>query len=367
MPFYRVSVQVPDTYVARIRATHAERTQPALLADVESRVSRLTGGICSALTTMQDPTGPALFTRFTIITQCPRAPQIGARDDIVSIVRVEEVEAPPPALLREGTRIPWDSGLNADEISMIEKALLNERNPRHLHGIAATLEPYFPAAASILDAKGDLVEQKVLMDRQAARELENEIARYEIPRSSRDLLLSRSRELFAYAARMQIPEMIAREEVKRIASSLIDPGGSRQTTMPAALPLARLLTRDIRVAGRNLRIVCPYAIREALPPHPEDGAQNETSVQLALGMQKPKMARIDNEHQIPGRLRQLSAPQVRLDMGRPLTILERKVVRAHANMERAKQAIERRRWVDWYRRRERAYGSYQPSAISYQR
>jgi hypothetical protein len=26
-------------------------------------------------------------------------------------------------------------------------------------------------------------------------------------------------------------------------------------------------------------------------------------------------------------------------------------------MERAKQAIERRRWVDWYRRRERVYGS----------
>lgn len=358
MPFYRVSVQVPDAYVDRIRATHPERTQPVLLADIEGRVSRL-AKLCTILTTMQDPTGPRMgtYTPFTIVGQCTAPPAVGAHDDAVRIVRVQEVEPPPSALLREGTNIPWDSGLTANEVSMIENALLNERNPRHLHGIAATLEPYFPAAASVLDAKGDLVEHKIMMDREASRELEQAIAANPLtPAQTRALVEARD-ALFAYAARMQIPEMIVREEVKRIAGSLIDPDGSRQTTMPAALPLARQLTREIRVQGRPLRIVCPYAVREALPPHPEDGALNETSVQLALGSMKPKMARIGNEGMIPNRLRQLNLPQVRLDMGRPLMLSERKALRALANMERAKQAIERRRWEDWYRRRERAYGS----------
>lgn len=353
MGFYRVVVRVPDRYVEYFRRSHAERTQPQLLADVEGRIQRLASG--RVLTTMQDPTGPAGLTQFTIIGEWTAPPTLAMRDDVLQIVRVEEVEAPPTALRREGTRVPWDSGLLPDEVTMVENALLSERNPRHLHGIAATMEPYFPAAASILDAKGDLVEQKVLMDRSAARELEAAVADYALPPDLLAQIGAERDRLAAYVARFGIPEMVAREEVKRTAGALIDPNGKMpRGSLAAGTPLASLLPRTIRFQNRPIKIICPYALRAALPPDPEDGALNETAVQLAIGAQKPKMTMIAVEQQIPGRLRQVSAAPVRMDVGRPLTLMERKYLRASANLERARQAIERRRWVDWYRRRERA-------------
>ena len=363
MSFYRVVVRVPDLYVERFRLTHAERTQPALLADIEGRLLRLaTNGSGRVLTIIQDTTGPLGQTLFTAIGEWQRPPTALMRDDVLQIVRVEQVEAPPPALTREGTQIPWDSGLLPDEITMVENALLTERNPRHLHGIAHVLEPYFPAAASILDAKGDLVEQKVLMDRSAARELERAITDYRLTPQEVARIKHERERLAAYLSYALVPEMVAREEVKRGASSLIDPNGKPAATFPAGMPLASLLPRTIAFQGRKLSIICPYALAEALPPSPEDGALNETAVQLALGAQKPQMSMIAVENQIPGRLRLIegTAP-VRIDVGRPLSILERKVLRARANLERARQAIERRRWVDWYRRRER--GGYTPRSV----
>jgi hypothetical protein len=353
--YYRTIVRSTPAYVQRFRASNPERTQPALLADVESRLTRL--GAQNVLTVMQDPTSE---TQFTVISQwrgaAPAAGSPPLKDDVLQVASMQPVEAPPAALTKQGTKIPWDSGLLPDEVTMCENALLTERNPRHLHGIAATMEPYFPAAASILDAKGDLVEKKVLMDRSASRELERAVVQCAMSPAQLTRIHQERDKLFAFCQRAQIPEMVAREHVKRHASMLIDPNARPDNAFPAGMALASLLPRTIQFQGRPMRIVCPFALREALPPDVEDGALNETAVQLALGSQKPKMAMIASEQQIPGRLKQLTGVgNIPLNPTRPLSVGERKMLRAHANMERAKQAIERRRWVDWYRRRERAY------------
>lgn len=351
MPFYRTVVRVSPLYLAHIRRSNVERTQQVLLADIQQRVARL--GASSVLTVMQDPTDAV---RFTVIGDWPSPPMIGASDDVLSVASVEQTEPPPAAIAREGTNVPWDSGLSKEEVAMVEHALLNEQNPRHLHGIASTMEPYFPVAASLLDAKGDLVEKKRLMDRSASRDFERIVASEKVPASDALMLRTHGQNLDAYGRRLGIPPMVLREEIKRTASSLVDPNGVQgRAVLPAALPLARALVRPIVVQGVPLKILSPYRMAIALVPHPEDGELNPTSLQLALGTMKPQMSRIASEMNVTGRMRQLDgSPPVRLDVGRPLTIMERKYLRARSHMERAKQAIERRRWVDWYRRRKAA-------------
>lgn len=351
MPFYRTVVRVSPLYLQHVRRSNAERTQGVLLADLERRMARL--GAANVLTTMQDPTDNM---RFTIIGDWPRPPSIGLSDDVLSIASVEPTQAPPAAIAREGTKIPWDNGLSREEIAMVEHALLNEQNPRHLHGIASTMEPYFPIASSVLDAKGDLIEKKRLMDRSASRDLERIVVDEEVPSQLAYAIRNESQRLRAYGDRIGIPSMVLREEIKRTASSLVDPNGPQgRPVLASAAPLARQLVRPIIVQGVPLKILSPYRVHLALPPDAEDGELNPASLQLMLGTQKPQMSRIANETNVTGRLRQLDgSPPIRMEVGRPLTLVERKYLRARSHMERARQAIERRRWVDWYRRRKAA-------------
>lgn len=148
-----------------------------------------------------------------------------------------------------------------------------------------------------------------------------------------------------------------REEVKAIACSINDPNSTRTPNLRAAIPLARLLLRPIQFRDRTMRIACPYATALAFPPDPSDGFISPSAVQLTLATQKPQMALVASGPNVPGRMRAYERQQLPLDMrlmtGVPLSLHESKFLRARSQLERARQAIERRRWIDWYRRRQR--------------
>ncbi len=68
-------------------------------------------------------------------------------------------EAPPapralPLPVVTRVNIPaLDAGLSADERTAVQNAVNREKNPANLHGFAATFEPMFPVAASVLRAQ----------------------------------------------------------------------------------------------------------------------------------------------------------------------------------------------------------------------
>lgn len=366
--YYRLHLRVTPAYVERMRRAFGmptargetrepERAQRAIQSDLARRLGVL--GATEALAVIQDATDAATFTAIVRWPAIAYAQAHGTKsDDALSIVRVEPVAAPPPRLTRKGVMIPWDHGLSHDEVSAVEHMLLTERNPRHLHGYAATLEPFFPVAATVLDAKGDLVEQKMLMDRAASRELEASVLQSSLDPNLAAAIVRERDRLAGYARRLNLPPSVVREEVKSIVCGMNDPNSARRPNLNAAIPLARLLLRQIRFRDRSLRVACPYAARLAFPPDITDGLISPSAVQLALATQKPKMAGVTSAGLVPGRMREFDQQKLPLDVrlltNVPLALHESKFLRVKSQLERARQAIERRRWIDWYRRRQRA-------------
>ena len=149
---YRVVLRVPLRYVHGVRRAHGDLGQKMLLRDVEERLE--SSGFVGTVAILQDPTDN---TRFTAIAR-----YLGpVSRPAIEIVSAEEVEEPPEESPRTNPGV-LDVGLTADEVQVVRRALAKEENPRHLYGLASSMEPFFPLAASLVRAKGTLLESRAI-------------------------------------------------------------------------------------------------------------------------------------------------------------------------------------------------------------
>jgi len=104
-----------------------------------------------------------------------------------------------------------------------------------------------------------------------------------------------------------------------------------------------LATASVRDLG-GARVVLPADLYAALPVDGREGFISPTALHLALAESKPGWAGVARGGAVAGRFGQLEKPPA----GTPQAI----VMRARNQMERARRALERRRWVEWRRRLE---------------
>lgn len=433
----RTTVRVPLPYVRSMRQRYGDRGQKQLLADVRARAERM--GLPDVRAVMQDPTNNSLIR---IISQQPQPTRPLQPDDIVTIIAAEAVEVPPAFAAPEPGVM--DPGLTGDELVAIRTALLHEGNPRHISGFASTLEPYFPVSASLLRAKGillecrarrnalrlgeaneraarrvsELVDRKAGVDRgmgqqvlkwmeksqpnvsvgqnlQALTQKESQgkwldVASrwaslvnvlpekfYALDRmkqvmqglSSQPASLATQREhsiddlrgqLEAQAKASGIPVELIRDEVRRAACLIIqhpeyvleDRSKSAAALdlehqqlskfSPLILDIARRIVREI---GLGVWIVDPDLLRSVCPPDETQGFVSPSALQLALALSKPKHAKVMDVSKVFVRNAVLQG-----NRPRDATTTRVDLLKAQAQMERANRAIERRRWVEWYRR-----------------
>lgn len=154
-PPYRVRVRVPAEHVHAVRAAFGEKGQRKLLADVSARLQRLGWG--EVLSVMQDPTENTLFT---LIARAPTKEKARTDDPLCTFVSAERVEEPLQQIRGLRTAGILDPGLTEDEVWLVRHALLHEDNLRHVGGIASAFAPFFPIAASLLNAKATLMDSR---------------------------------------------------------------------------------------------------------------------------------------------------------------------------------------------------------------
>ena len=412
----RTTVRVPLAYVRRTRQAHGENGQKALLADVGARATRM--GLPDVRSVMQDPTNNELVR---IVSQRPSTTL--RTDEVVSVLRSDPV-TPPPAFAPPAPGV-MDPGLTGDELEAIRTALLHERNPRHLSGFASSCEPYFPISASLLRAKGILLECRARRNSARLKEANERAALQIAKRSGRNGMvlhiqqvrssvsvgqnlaelttresrgrwadvarmwpalcvgipqkyysLARMREVLRTAPRAAEPKSVAdlevqaqkssvpidllRDDVRRAACLMIQhpeyvlqdrrseaapldlEHEQLQRFSPVVLDLARQVVSEIAL---GVWIVDPDKLRQICPPDEKQGFVSPSALQLALALSKPKHAQVIDASQALLRNAVLQGERPRDAATTPVDLLK-----AQAQMDRATRAIERRRWVEWYRR-----------------
>lgn len=380
LPLLRLTVHVPRAHGDDVRARYGiEDGSKALAADVARRLERI--GYPNALAVTVDPTEPTIATALAR----PRAP-VKASDGTITVVGTTLVDEPSS---RDGVaRSSFDVGTRADDDELLRRALDGETNPRHLDGIASSFEPCFPVSASLLRAKAMLLELRAEHHRREANahnaglrlpfvatvmptgyalaDLTRRHARWaevetmwreladsaDCPQAWRRLPTATPQEakqagvdLARFERETGEPHEPLRDRVRTSASRIADQPLQR-LYFPVDEPpndlvgkLARTCVVDV---GLGVRVVCPTRLRLVLPPEPRDGFVSNTALKLANGLMKPRWSGIRNE----GRLSSLQSDLTTRRRGED----ERVRLRAVAQMRRADSALDRRRWIEWYRR-----------------
>ena len=166
--FARLEIRVNEPVY---KAWRAQLGQRGMLRQVRQALERL--GFKHVRAVIQDPTDNEQFTALAYAPRNPPGTAIsgywnGDATQPVSLLQIQRlvpVEEPPaylPPIQAEGE---LDPGLPRAESDAVRYALVHEKNPRHLAGFAATLEPYYPVGASLLRAKAMLRESEVHRNR----------------------------------------------------------------------------------------------------------------------------------------------------------------------------------------------------------
>lgn len=158
--------------------------------------------------------------------------------------------------------------------------------------------------------------------------------------------------LDAYADATGLQRLVVYDEVRRLACRLIEEGHHHAVDSdprpldPARFakvprPILALATALVREVGLGLWLVCPERAR-ILPVTGRERDVSPSALQMAQAIWKPEMAQVANPGRIKERMEALgrdSSPDA---------------IRAKHQMEKAERALERRRWIEWYRRRRQA-------------
>jgi hypothetical protein len=137
-----------------------------------------------------------------------------------------------------------------------------------------------------------------------------------------------------------MPLSVARDEAKRAACDFMNGEMDAVQKAPKAVrDLGRALVTEL---GYGVCVVRLPDLLRAMPPTGQEGFVSPSTLQLVLATAKPLFSRVANKDAIEGVMSGLAKPEHPVDPTQHLL--------AKNQYERAERAIERRRWVDWYRR-----------------
>jgi hypothetical protein len=331
----RAYLRVPTSYGETIRRPAGLNGQQIFLADVAQRLQFL--GMVDVRLVMQDPTDATLLTA---IGQVPK--KLEDHDGVVRVESSEPVE-PPPAVEDPVQATDLDPGLNAAEIRTVRYALMYEVNPRHLTGLAGTLEPWFPVAASQLRVRSALLEPGAAFRGPPASNV------------SAQALDSCRKELETKAAQTGMPYDLAALDVKRAIVRLVQEPETPEVARTPAEKAAALIVRPIAIRSQvargpggqavveKIRVVDPARMARILPPNPRDGFVSPTALKLAMATTgKPELSGVLYRELAPRRVSGIEneVPRTQND--------KIDLARARDALDKAERCLERCRYVRWY-------------------
>ena len=152
------------------------------------------------------------------------------------------------------------------EAAAFRDALVGESIPSHLFGFASALAPDHCAAASLLHARGTLLEQRRMMSGTtlaqlllALQKLAFDPATVVAPQA----LLSGRRQLEALAASYRAPPALLYRKTRQTAGEMVVDDGATFADVPhVVVATARALILQLG----PVRVVDPALVRLALPP-----------------------------------------------------------------------------------------------------
>lgn len=357
---YRLLVRVPQGVTGAWRQDLG--SQRAMLSRVGQHVAAM--GYNSPLLVTQDPSENGYFTvlaRRNTASRLSQRPLNAANTVSMSIAGTEAVEEPGRATEEETKAAAFDPGLTPQEAWAVKQAYLYNQNPRHLTGFASALEPFYPVSASLLRAKAQLMEERVPMDAyHALKFLESALT----PMPANAATQVHAYNFKTYANSGTVPRQIARDELKRAVTDLVDePHNSLQGYPQEIQNLARCLVRFAPIHPEGLGpwttrhnlagmgdatpgvwVVDQAALERAMPYEEEDSFVSPSALQMILALQKPVWSKVNDKT----RLQEVFAA-LAPDSGAP----NDDKIKTRNQLERALRAIERQRWVGWYQRTNR--------------
>lgn len=333
---HSVEVSVPSDYVAALRvqgdANGQRAGQKLVLQDIGDRLATM--GWQKPLLVTQDPTEPSRFTALTRVGGPPTR-----QDDVVTITGAEPVTEPSYLDSVAGRPLSrdvrLDPGLTDLEVRTVRAALRVDDNPSHLDGFAASFEPFFPVTAGVLRAAA------------AHPELRGKILTLS-GEGTPDLgaVAKAKQDLETYAAESGLPLGLVRDDVRRAASVMLDGPADDPSRAVAVervpgviLAAARAIVRGLDVGnGDSVVLVDPKAVRALMPGSESEAYVSPTAAALVVAGAKPKWAGVKHSERVALRFASLKTGDNVADL------------LAASSLERAERAVERRRWLEWYRR-----------------
>lgn len=140
---------------------------------------------------------------------------------------------------------------------------------------------------------------------------------------------------------IQHPEYVLQDRRPEAAPLELDHEQLRKFS-PVVLDLAKQIVREIAL---GVWIVDPDKLRSICPPDEKQGFVSPSALQLALALSKPRYAQVVDPPKVFLRNAILQG-----ERPRDATTSQVDLLKAQVQMDRATRAIERRRWVEWYRR-----------------
>lgn len=181
-----------------------------------------------------------------------------------------------------------DSLMTPEEVLAVRTAITTELNPTHLFGFAGTLYPDHCTSASVIHARGQLLERRRSFDVPALQLLLDAVVQAAFapsPSATPPQALVRARTLVdATAHRLRIDPRQLHRAVRRAAGDLVVDEHAQFHDLPQ--PVAALARQVVLTLG-PVRVLDADAVRVALPPcvalaTPEEQQQRATWVRHYL-------------------------------------------------------------------------------------
>lgn len=323
----RIVVRLPGEYQQQIRLRYGADSQKLILQGVREALAEVPG-VVSVLLVTQDPTEQEMFK--VIVRGSPQAST--AANGLVTVIASEQV-SPTEVQRAEEFRpqfAPLDTGMTADDQAAFEKALFNNGNIRHLRGLAYSFEPTFAVSGSVLRAKADLAERRVHVTPDIAQNLLR--AAWEPTAITAEPAKAAQKFMVGYAA----PEL-ARDVALDSAAAFIQ--GDKPDA--AAFAVGRFFVKEIpsNSGQQGIFLLDPHVVRQAFPLTGDEGYVSPSALELVQAETKPWVSGVLSSNKVLPRLSDVK------NAGK-----NPQAIRAQAMLVKARRAIDRRRWIEWYRR-----------------
>jgi len=311
---HRIKVLVHPRYQEVIKSQKRSGSVQSYLTEVlKEKLRRL--GFSQVLLATSDPTDSRCWTFLA------RSSGSGIKRPSKGPFRIFSISAPlnePPDLLPDlslrevGERedkSPLDDGLSPKEVEALIHALAFDDDPKHLGGFASTLDPDFPVASALLYVKAKLATARA--------------SGLGSPDSSR-------KDDFEG----MIDATCTRNAMRSFRELTQDMGKDVQAMWTKYEPIANVMT------GKHCEVLMKK-IEDAKKKRARPSPIPTSAIQLVYAQKRPQLSHVSNVKKIVPKLK---AIHTSARAGEP------DGEKAKDILARAERLLERRTWVEWYRR-----------------